>query len=443
MSLYQLPEIKFPKIKALKKGKRKFSFAKFWKNKIVIVFFIVLTSFVFGMAGGFFTGAYFYLEAKDYLSQMKVELPEWPGEKIIEKETIIEYHAQASQEDAIIKVAKEVSPLVVSIIITKDLPVFEKHYYDPFEGSPFEDLFEPEEIPGYEKKGTEKKQVGGGTGFIISEDGIVVTNKHVAEDKDADYTVLMNDGEKFSATVLARDPIKDLALLKIKSEKRFKPVHLGNSDNLQPGQTVIAIGYALGEFQNTVSVGVVSGLKRTVTASGGGISETLENLIQTDAAINRGNSGGPLLNLKGEVIGVNVAMAPVAQSIGFSIPINEAKKAIEQVKQFGKIVYPFLGIRYAMITDYLQEENSLPVDYGAWIVKGEGEEQAITPGSAADKAGLQENDIVLEFNKEKITTENSLAKIIQQYNPGDKISLKILRNGKEKIIKLVLGERGE
>ena len=220
-------------------------------------------------------------------------------------------------------------------------------------------------------------------------------------------------------------------------------MELGDSDEIQMGQTVIAIGNALGEFKNTVSVGVVSGLGRTITASGGGLVETIENVIQTDAAINIGNSGGPLLNLKGEVIGINTAMVEVAQSIGFAIPINKAKRDIEQVKTIGKIVYAFLGIRYIPVNEKIKEDNNLPIDYGAWIQKGSGEEPAIYPDSAAEKAGIIEGDIILEFNGERITLENSLAEIIQKYNPGDKATLKILRNEKEKTVSVILGEYSE
>ena len=171
--------------------------------------------------------------------------------------------------------------------------------------------------------------------------------------------------------------------------------------------------------------------------------ETIEDVIQTDAAINSGNSGGPLLNLAGEVIGINTAMVQEAQSIGFAIPINKAKKDIEQVERLGRIVYRYLGIRYVVITDQIQEDNGLPVNYGAWIIKGSQEEYAVELNSAADKAGLKENDIVLEFNGEKITADNNLADIIQKYNPGDKVTLKVLREGEEKVFPITLGERSE
>ncbi|MFA5878052.1 MAG: PDZ domain-containing protein, partial [Candidatus Staskawiczbacteria bacterium] len=211
---------------------------------------------------------------------------------------------------------------------------------------------------------------------------------------------------------------------------------------LQIGQSVIAIGNALGEFRNTVSVGVISGLGRTVSASGAGdFTEVLEDIIQTDAAINKGNSGGPLLNLKGEVIGINTAVAEAAQSIGFAIPITRAKKDIEQVSANGKIVYPFLGIRYVLVTADLKEKNELPVDYGAWIKKGEKGEVAITKDSAADKAGIKAGDIILEINSQKITQDNSLSKMISRYNPGDAVTLKVLRDGQESDIQVTLGER--
>lgn len=219
---------------------------------------------------------------------------------------------------------------------------------------------------------------------------------------------------------------------------------MGDSDKLEIGQTAIAIGNALGEFRNTVSVGVISGLQRSVTASSGfgSQAEQLEDVIQTDAAINPGNSGGPLLNLSGEVIGINVAMAQDAQNIGFALPINLAKRDISQVQKQGKISYPFLGVRYVLITPEIKAQNNLPVDYGALILRGTGNsEPAITPGSPAEKAGLQENDIILEVDGSNINTNNTLAKIIQSHNVGDKITLKIFHQGQEKLVNITLGEK--
>lgn len=442
MSIYQLPEFKIPRLR-LPEKRLSLPKPKFRKSRVFVIVLIALLSSLFGLLAGAISGSYFYVQTRDYLSKLDLQLP-IPDTKIVEKETIEEYIPQTSQEEAIIKAVKEVSPSVVSIIVTKDLPVFEEFYSTPFEE--FEEFFGPSpfefQVPQYRQRGTQKQQIGGGTGFIISENGMILTNRHVVLDEEADYTVLCNDGRKFQARVLAKDPVQDLAIIKIESPEKLKPLGLGDSSNLQIGQTVIAIGNALGEFQNTVSVGVISGLGRTITASGGGIVETLEDVIQTDAAINKGNSGGPLLDLKGLVIGINTAMSLEGENIGFAIPVNKAKRDIEQVKTLGKIVYPFLGVRYILISEETQEENDLPVGYGAWIVRGaKVEETAIFSDSVAQEAGLKEGDIILEFNNEKITLENSLAKIIIKYNPGDKVVLRILRDNKEKIIPVVLGER--
>ena len=432
MDLYELPKFEWPKIK-----KSSFGFPKFWKSQIFwIVILTVLVSSIFGFTGG-------------VLSGLKIKLPEI--QKLLENNSTStpQYTPQTSQEEAIIDAVKTFSPAVVSIVITKEVPIIEQYYYNPFPefGQEFQ-------IPGYRQQGTQKQEVGGGTGFIVSEDGMILTNKHVVLDTEAEYSVLTNDGKNYPAKVLARDPVQDLAVIKIDQEKavnsqgnfsltKFPFVKLGDSDTLQIGQTVIAIGNALGEFRNTVSVGVVSGLGRSITASGGGLSETIEDVIQTDAAINQGNSGGPLLNLRGEVIGINTAIVQGAQNIGFAIPINKAKRDIEQIKTTGKIVYPYLGVRYVLVTEKIKEDNNLSVDYGAWITKGEKGEEAVTTGSAAEKAGLKENDIILEFNGEKITTDNSLSKVIQKYNPGDKVVLKILKDKEEKLIQVTLEERIE
>lgn len=421
MPLYELPKLSPP---------------KFWKSQTAkIVVLTIIFSSVFGFLAGAISGGL----VGDFFSKFNINLPG----QIIQKETNKEYQPQTTQEEAIISVVNKFSPAVVSIIITKDVPIIEKYYTNPFQE--FEQFFGPGfelQVPQYRQKGTQKQEVGGGTGFIISEDGLVLTNKHVVLDEAADYTIFTNDGKKFPAKVLARDPAQDLAVIKIeKSNGQFPVVKLGDSSKLQIGQTVVAIGNALGEFKNTVSVGVISGLGRTITASGGSFVETLEDVIQTDAAINQGNSGGPLLNLRGEVVGVNTATVVSAQNIGFAIPINKAKKDIEQVRNLGKIVYPFLGVRYVLINEKIQEENNLSVSYGAWVVKGDNGEPAVESGSAAQKAGLKENDIILEFNGEKITTDNSLAKIIIKYNPGDKVTLKILRGGAEKTVEVVLDER--
>ena len=419
MAVFERQKFEFPKLQAPKSLKNKF----IWL--FVLAIFIAA---VIGFSGGTISGGYFYSLIQEQLAKVNIKLPELPESKIIEKERVVEkeYVPQTSEEEKTIQAVKETSPAVVSIIITKDLPVIEQFFR-----SPFEEFFG---IPQSRQR-TEKQEVGGGSGFLISQDGLVLTNKHVVSDDEADYTVLTNDGKKYPAKVLARDPFQDLAVIKIEPEKgeKFPAVLLGDSDSVQIGQTVIAIGNALGEFQNTVSVGVVSGLGRTITASGGGLSEVLDNVIQTDAAINRGNSGGPLLNLKGEVIAVNTAMSEAAENIGFAIPINLAKEDIEQIKATGKIVKPFLGIEYTLITETIQKENDLDVDYGAWI-------KSVRTGTAAEKAGLRKDDIILEFGGEKITTDNPMSGLIKKHGVGEKVSMKVLRQGKERNMTIAIGE---
>ena len=205
---------------------------------------------------------------------------------------------------------------------------------------------------------------------------------------------------------------------------------------------MIAIGNALGEFRNTVSTGVISGLARSVTAGGYGMgSEQLVGVIQTDASINPGNSGGPLLNLSGQVIGMNTAMASGAENIGFTIPINEVKSIYDNVKENGKIVRPWLGVRYVQLNEQIAEANNLDIKEGALIVRGDQRtDLAVIPGSPADKAGLVENDIIMEINGEKVTGDNPLAKIVGKYKIGDEITLKIFHKGEDKEIKVKLEE---
>ncbi len=452
-TMYKLPKIKFPTIKLpkLKSGKVKLlkpvksEFIKFSKKQsFSFLALMILTSSVFGFLAGAISGSYFYWEIKDFFGRSNIEITR--PQKNEEEQSLYTF-----QEQAIVNVVKKVSPAVVSIIVTKDLPILEQYYVSPFEEFFFEPFFDFK-IPQYRQKGTEKKEIGEGTGFIVSEDGMIVTNKHVVLDDEADYTVVVSTGEQFPAKVLAKDPLQDIAILKIDQVKTmtsdgevdfepFSKVELGDSDKIQIGQTAIAIGYVLGRYQNTVSVGIISGLGRTIEASSGDFVEVLEDIIQTDTAINKGNSGGPLLNSKGEVMGINTAIDLEGQSIGFAIPINKVKRDVEQVKTIGRIVYPFLGVRYVLITEEIKEKNDLSVDYGVLVIKGPQGEPAIFPDSVADDAGIKEGDIILEFNNEKITIENTLAKIIMKYSPEDEITLKILSGEEEKIISLVLGEK--
>ncbi|MFH1956229.1 MAG: trypsin-like peptidase domain-containing protein [Patescibacteria group bacterium] len=343
-----------------------------------------------------------------------------------------------SREDQIVKVIESVSNSVVSVVATKDIPIIEEYYINPFGNDPlFGQFFQEFQVPQYRQKGTEKKQVSSGTGFFVSNDGLVITNKHVVEDKEAEYTVIINDGSRFNAKVLARDPFQDVAILKVEGSN-FKSLSIGDSDKIKIGQTVIAIGNALGEFQNTVSTGIISGLNRNVTLDTG---EELQGLIQTDAAINRGNSGGPLVNLAGEVIGINTAMAQSAENIGFALPINIAKRDVEDAKQYGEIKYPYMGIRYQMVTSETKEKYKLPVDYGLVLVKGTNGEAAVFKNSPADKAGLKEGDIILEYNGTKLLKVNTFSMMLSKNRVGDKINLKTWRDAKEMEIQIILEER--
>mgnify|MGYP001583539020 FL=1 len=339
------------------------------------------------------------------------------------------------QDELVVKTVEMASPAVVSVIATKLVPVIEQFYVEPFG-----DEMPGFRIPQFRQKGTQEKQISAGTGFLVSSDGLIITNKHVVADTEAEYTVLLNNGEKKSAKVLARDALQDIAILKIEGSN-FPIVPLGDSSQIKIGQSAIAIGNALGEFSNTVSVGIVSGLHRSIVAGGNrGSEEHLQELIQTDAAINPGNSGGPLLNLRGEVIGINTAMAQGAENIGFALPINKAKRDLENVKQYGKIMYPFLGVRYIIVTKEIAEKEKLGRDYGALLVGKEGE-SAVVPESPAQKAGLKDRDIVLELNGERIDADHLFASLIEKYNVGAEIRLKVFRDGKEFEIKVTLQEK--
>lgn len=364
--------------------------------------------------------------------------------RITEQKAPIElYKPVIDYEEAVTSAVDVAAPSVVSIVISKDVPIIENCPYNPFSDLPpeFQDFFSG----GFGfsqpcEKGTERKDVGGGSGFIVSADGLVVTNKHVISDPKAEYTVFTNDGKKYKAKVIATDPIQDLAIIKINAAN-LKPAKLGNSDTLKLGQTSIAIGNALGEFRNTVSVGVISGLSRSITASGQGIgSESLSGVIQTDAAINPGNSGGPLLDLKGEVIGINTAVASGAQNIGFAIPINSVKRSIVSVQKTGEIKSSYLGVRYMLIDEEVAKKQNLPVDYGA-LVRGTKDGPGVILDSPADKAGILAEDIITEINGEKITQDMPLAILTQKYNVGDVITVTVIRGKETKKLSVTIGER--
>lgn len=337
------------------------------------------------------------------------------------------------KKSPITKIAKKACPAVITIVVSKDLPKMEG-----FQSLPFgmQELILPQK-----KNNKHQIKIGGGSGFIISKDGYVLTCSHVVKDPTASYTVIVSPEEQYETEVLGKNPIIDVAVLKIKG-KKFPFIKLGDSSKVELGETVIAIGNPLGEFDDTLSSGIISGLSRKITAYGRNAQSTsLRGLIQTDAAINPGNSGGPLVDLEGKVIGINTAIVQGSQNIGFAIPINYAKEDIKEIKKYGKIKQPFLGIKYFILDEKIAHVNKIPVNYGAMILRERLGEEAIVDDSPADKAGLRAYDILLSCNKEKITKENSLNRILQKHNIGDVVSFEILRDGKKKEIQIELTER--
>ena len=327
---------------------------------------------------------------------------------------------------------------MVSVIITKDLPVMERflkkdnHHLASHFSSKLRST----------TNGTEKREVGGGTAFFISADGLLLTNKHVIDDEDAEYTILLNDERKLEPKVVATDPSNDIALLKVDGND-FTHLELTNEEPVL-GQTAIAIGNSLGEFRNTVSVGVISGLQRSLSAGGriGQPAEQLDQIIQTDTAINQGNSGGPLLSSQGKVLGMNTAIAAGAQNIGFAIPASDLARAIASFNEYGEIQSAYLGIRYIPITEGLREKNDIDQEFGVIIARGETtEELAVLPNSPAANAGLQEGDILTHIDGKEITIQNSFARTIARKNPGDSITITVVRNGSTVEKTVTLGNR--
>lgn len=286
-------------------------------------------------------------------------------------------------------------------------------------------------------------ETSGGSGFIVHRRGLVLTNRHTVENERATYSVILENGEKLPAEVLSRDPTNDVAILKIEARgKKLALLPLGDSAKLELGQSVIAAGNALGVFKNSVSRGIISGLYRSISARGARKKiEELRGLIQTDAAINPGNSGGPLVNLAGKAIGINVAVISGAESIGFAIPINVAKRDLEDIVKYGRVRKPFLGVRYLLLDDYLKSKTGLPVNYGALVIPEHPYQTAVVAGSPAAKAGIQEKDIILEINQRQINYDYTIEDFIAASKIGAPAEFLILR-GKNKIrLRVTLAEK--
>lgn len=389
--------------------------AKFFSHpwfRGVFILLLLCTSFLGGALGG----AWVVLV---YQAQTKIA----PVPKFSSKLT----QKLVEEESGAIAVAKAVTPSVVSIVISKELE-------NIVQRGPF--LFESE-------GSGEFQDVGGGTGFFVSEDGLILTNRHVVNDQNAQYSAVLSDGRRRAVEILSRDPLNDLAIVKIVPEngEKFKPLALGDSSALQVGQTVLAIGNSLAEFQNSVTKGVISGLGREVVAGTFQDQELLRNLLQTDAAINPGNSGGPLANIAGQVVGINTAIAGGAENIGFAIPINEAKRALDSFYEFGEIVRPMLGVRYVPVNKDVAEELGLSVDYGA-LLRGDAfaSEVAVVSGSPADQVGLKDGDILLAIDGTVIDEEHTLSDLIQEHVVGDTIRVRYLREKSEAEVDVTLSK---
>lgn len=322
-----------------------------------------------------------------------------------------------TEESVVIEVAESVSPSVVTVTI--ETPARRILQFNLFGG--FSQRYEggtPQDI---------------GSGFVVSKDGLIITNKHVVTDETAKYKVVTKDDKEYEVKQISRDPANDIAILKIDADN-LTPIELGESSNLKVGQFVIAIGTALGEFRHTVTTGVISGLGRGITTGSvfEGYVERLDNVIQTDAAINPGNSGGPLLNSAGQAIGVNVAIAQGAQNIGFAIPINIIKNSLKIFQETGKFAAKaYLGVEYQMVSKQSAVLNNVP--QGAYVV-------SMVVGSPAETSGLKVNDIITKIDGQELTDKNTLADVISKKRVGDTIALEIWRSGQAKTLSVTLSE---
>lgn len=371
----------------------------------------LLVVLLFGFGGGYL-GSFFYNHDRTFVST----------------NTAAQKQYISNESQLISSIAKNVGQSVVSVNVTgqstQSVP----------------DIF------GFSFPQTQQTQ-SAGTGFIISADGIIVTNRHVVPSGTTSVSVTLSDGTTFdNVQVIGRtgdSSPQDVAFLKIDNlkGKKLVPVTLGDSSKMQVGDEVIAIGNALGQFQNTVTTGIISGFGRDVTAgdqSGQQASESLTDLFQTDAAINEGNSGGPLVNINGEVVGINTAVASGAQNIGFAQPINDVKALISSVLSSGQLKQPYLGVRYVSLTNDLANEFNLTVNRGAYIVS-DNTQPAVVPGSPADKAGLQEHDVITKVNGINIDQNTSLTAALSRYKVGDSVKLTVVRKDKALTITVNLG----
>jgi len=350
-------------------------------------------------------------------------------------DTIVNFE-NGSYKDVYTKAA----PAVVSVVALKDLT----EYYNQMEANPFQMFGMPQQQEAPKDENGLSK-VGSGSGFIISADGLVVTNKHVVSDDTATYAVILNDGTQLEAKVLAKDVLNDIALVQITGEDSrigsLPTLVFADSTKNSVGDAVVAIGNALGEYSNTTTVGIISARDRQIVASGGGQgTESLINLIQTDAAINPGNSGGPLLNMNAEVVGMNTAIDTTASGIGFAIPSNDISSVVASYQKYGHIVRAYVGVRYVPVTPVLQKHFNLEADHGVYVIGDVESGPAVVAGSPAEKAGLKEGDVILSVDGIDLTESYNLQNAVSEHEVGDEVSLQVSRAGETIEIKLTLEE---
>ncbi len=370
---------------------------------------VVVAVFVIGLCGGWLGG---YLQDKNQSD-------------LASSSRAIKQRYISDESSLISGIAKEANPSVVSVNVKRQVSV-------------------PD---AFGLGSSSSSQQASGTGFIISSDGTIITNRHVVPDGTSSVSVTLSDGTTFdNVKVIGRTTSGsslDVAFLKITNSKGKKliPVTLGDSSKVQIGDRVVAIGNALGEFQNTVTSGIISGYGRDVTAGdqSGAAEESLTNLFQTDAAINEGNSGGPLMNINGEVIGINTAVASGSQNIGFAIPVNDIKSLISSVLAKGELQQPFLGVRYISLSDDAANQLKIKTTRGAYIAPvSQGDDPSVVDGSPAQKAGLKEKDVIIKVNGTKIDDKTSLSTALSRYQVGDEVTLTVVRGDQTLVIKATL-----
>ncbi|HUD18929.1 MAG TPA: trypsin-like peptidase domain-containing protein [Patescibacteria group bacterium] len=392
-----------------------------YKRSLLLVAIIVLA------IGGFVSSGLFGLNW-DFVSRiLRIPVTSKIQSQIPEPQNV----RVVSEESVVINVVNKVSPAVVTVGITQTAS---SNLGDLFQFDPFNQLSPLDLTPTPSPSQNAEQDIG--SGFVVASDGLIVTNKHVVADTLGKYRIITKDNKTYDVTKIYRDPVNDLAILKINASG-LPVVEMGDSSKIQVGQLAIAIGTALGEFRNTVTTGVVSGIGRGITAGSPleGAAEKLDNVIQTSAAINPGNSGGPLLNSSGQVVGVNTAVSQEGQNIGFALPINVIRDAITNFNQTGQFNRPYLGVRYKTVTKDVAILNDVPE--GAYIMD-------VIQGSPADKAGIQVQDIITNIDGTRLSGTNAeLSSLISNKKVGDTLDITLDRDGKTITVKLVLGNQAD